>query len=325
MKKFVVFCLSAVMFCITACAAPAPAVPAPAAAPESVAPAEAAAPEVVPETAAAVDENMILVRVNTDGLGEIAISETGDTPVFEEQFPVSSSFTHVEKGTVIALSARQQDDSRFVKWTRNGEYYSDEADITATIDEEVEFIAVFGMSSGFDGPAVSDVADAKTMADVLALPSYAYSTMDKYFVYTFELKGTMYRAIAELPDGFADQIFALDFSDPQYDEKHNALVAPLPISRLDCLTDMIPPQEELDALKGKTFGDLLDDGWSYGWYYNLEDKVVGMNSGLFSYSVGFDGTIEAGTEVDDETLRPLIVTSVTYDTLGNITADLEEE
>ncbi|MBO5504023.1 MAG: hypothetical protein J5969_06035 [Lachnospiraceae bacterium] len=272
-----------------------------------------------------MDENMILVRVNTDGLGEIAISETGDTPVFEEQFPVSSSFTHVEKGTVIALSARQQDDSRFVKWTRNGEYYSDEADITATIDEEVEFIAVFGMSSGFDGPAVSDVADAKTMADVLALPSYAYSTMDKYFVYTFELKGTMYRAIAELPDGFADQIFALDFSDPQYDEKHNALVAPLPISRLDCLTDMIPPQEELDALKGKTFGDLLDDGWSYGWYYNLEDKVVGMNSGLFSYSVGFDGTIEAGTEVDDETLRPLIVTSVTYDTLGNITADLEEE
>ncbi len=266
----------------------------------------------------------VLVRINTDGPGEIAFSEDGQAPVFDEEFPSSSAFTHVAKGSVLALSARGQDDYLFVKWMKDGQYYSGDADITPAVEEDTEFIAVFGMSSGFEGPAVNDIGDAKTMADVLALPCWSQSVTGEYFVYTFDLNGRMYRAVANLSADTADALFALDFDDPDYDRKHNEITAPLAIDRLDCLTDMIPPQEELDAYAGKTVGDLLDSGWSMSWY-NLEDLEAGLEYGLFAYTVTLEGEPDRSGETDDDTIRPMTVTSVTYDRLGDDTADLEPE
>lgn len=279
----------------------------------------AEAPEPSPEDAA---DEMVLIRINTDGPGEIAFSEDGQTPVFNEEFPASSAFTHVAKGSAVALSARGQENYRFVKWMQDGQYYSGDADIAPTVEEDTEFIAVFGMSSGFEGPAVTDIGDAKTMADVLPLPCWSQSVTGEYFVYTFDLNGLMYRAVANLSPDTADALFALDFEDPEYDRKHNEITAPLPIDRLDCLTDMIPPQEELDAYAGKTIGELLDSGWSMSWF-NLEDMEAGMEKGLFAYTVAFEGEPDRSGEIDDDTVRPMTVTAVTYDRLGDDTADLE--
>ena len=88
-------------------------------------------------------EGMVLVTVNTDGLGEIALSETGEKPEFDEEYPMSSAFTHVAKGKTIALSARGQEDYQFVKWMQDGAYYSAEADITPAVEADTEFVAVF--------------------------------------------------------------------------------------------------------------------------------------------------------------------------------------
>ena len=320
MKKLFVAGVAAAVLLASACSRPAgekPAAQTTAAAAETSAAAAA-------DAASASAEDSVLVKINTDGPGYIAFSEDGTKPEFDEEFPATSAFTHVKKGSVIGLSTRGEEGYQFVKWTRNGAYFSEETEITAPVEEDTEFIAVFGVSSGFEGPAVENIGDAKTMADVLALPGYESATTDDCYVYVFEQKGIMYRAVCDIDSGVQDRIFELDFEDPEYTKKYNAIIAPLEIARMDNLTEMIPGQEELDAWVGKTLGDLLDKGWSYSGY-NLEDKEFNMNYGLFSYVVGYEGEPAGGPEeLEEGMIRPLVVTSVTYDRLGNGTADLDD-
>lgn len=277
-----------------------------------------------PASSTPAAEETVLVKVNTDGLGEIAVSETGETPAFDDQYPMSSAFTHVKKGGTVALNARGRDDWQFVKWTKDGEYFAQEAEITAAVEADTEFVAVFAVGSTFTGPAVDDIKDAKTMADVLALPSNASSMSEHYYALHFELNGNEYRAVSFIDKDTAAKVFALDFDDPEYDKKHNEIIAPLPIDRIDNLTEMIPSQEEMDKSIGKTAGELLDEGWRFYWC-NLQDKQLGMTNGLFSYTLGYEGELQPGIEADEETVRPLKITSVGYDGLGDIGAGLDKE
>ena len=162
------------------------------------------------------------------------------------------------------------------------------------------------------------------MGDVLALPHYEIATGEKYFAYIFEHDNTMYRAVSFITPEIFDQLFDLDFDDPEYNKKYNAIAAPLPIDRMDNLTEMIPAQEELDKYVGKTAGDLIDEGWSYS-SYNLEDMAFDMYHGLFMYTVVLDGTIENSEELDEADIRPLPVKSITWAGIGNGTSDLEQE
>ena len=202
--------------------------------------------------------------------------------------------------------------------------YSAEADITPAVEADTEFVAVFLMSTGYEGPAAENMADAKTMGDVLALPHYEIATGEKYFAYIFEHDNTIYRAVSFITPEIFDQLFDLEFDDPEYNEKYNDIAAPLPIDRMDNLTEMIPAQEELDKYVGKTAGDLIDEGWSYS-SYNLEDMAFDMYHGLFMYTVILDGTIENSEELDEADIRPLPVKSITWAGIGNGTSDLEQE
>ncbi len=275
-----------------------------------------------PESSA--EEETVLIKANTEGVGIIAMSEDGSKPEFDEDYPTTSAFINTTKGSEVAFSARPKDDYMFVKWTNNGADYSKEAEIYITADTDMDLVAVFAPDNGFEGEPVSDVKNAKTLADVLALPSYASSTFNNHYVFAFELNGVQYRAVCKLTDEQTKAIFDLDFDDPDYQKKLNELLAPLKIDRIDNLTEMIPSEEELSAYNGKTIGELLDDGWSFS-YFNTEDKECGLTHGLFSFAVKYDGTIPEGTEIDETSIRDLKVVSVRCDGIGDISADLAEE
>ena len=81
--------------------------------------------------------------------------------------------------------------------------------------------------------------------------------------------------------------------------------------------------EEAKAVLDETGGDLLDEGWTYSWYM-YEEKQFGMEYGLFTYTVTFEGDLDTSKEMDDEALRPLKVVSIVRDGIGNFTADLDE-
>ena len=168
----------------------------------------------------------------------------------------------------------------------------------------------------------ADVTSFKTIGDIYAAnPNVRESgnTNDTYFC-VFELNGNLYRAYADISSDVFDQLMALDFSDSDYDAKQQAILAPLPIRQFDDLTAMIPSQEELDQWIGKTGKDLLDDGWTEGFGYNLEDMDFYLNKGPFSYVVRFEKDKEYQNSDDfdvEAVISPLTIVSVTYDGIGN--------
>lgn len=86
---------------------------------------------------------MVLVRINTDGMGRIAYEAGDDVLEFDDEFPTQSAFTHLEPGAQITIHAKADPDWKFVKWTKDGADFSTEESITVTADADVEYRAVF--------------------------------------------------------------------------------------------------------------------------------------------------------------------------------------
>ena len=166
-------------------------------------------------------------------------------------------------------------------------------------------------------PEAADNAEFHTMADVFAYDSDNYASGGDYYIYVFEKDGIIYRATAKFPPDVSEKVAAIDIFDEQYDAKVREAVAPLEIEKLDNLTEMIPPQEELDALVGKTGQDLLDDGWTI-WSYQLDIMEFGLHHGPFAFTVVFDGELEMTDDFDEyAAIAPLTIKSVTYDGIGD--------
>ena len=158
----------------------------------------------------------------------------------------------------------------------------------------------------------------KTVGDALALnsaetQSAAYETA---FVYVFLLDGAYYRAIAPMTEETAAAIWALSY-DENYEANWSALVSPLRIEKVENLSALIPTQEELNTLVGKTGAELLEEGWqSFG--YNLDTMEFFLANDPFKYKVTFDGEIEVGEDFDElDAISSLTVKSVAFDGLGD--------
>ena len=90
-----------------------------------------------------IEMNGFLVLINTDGLGQIARAEEGRTFKFNDEYPTQSSVDHLAYGTKLIIGAKPADSWRFVKWTLNGEDFSDKTMIHYTVRENSDFRAVF--------------------------------------------------------------------------------------------------------------------------------------------------------------------------------------
>lgn len=188
--------------------------------------------------------------------------------------------------------------------------------------------------SGGSNPAETAVSgtgavdDCKTMSDVFALENRQNeqtALYGDYFIYAFELDGTYYQAIAEISEDIEEELWALDWADPDHDAKQAELIGPKELIRLVNLSDEIIPQEELDALVGKTGQDLLDDGWyNSGW--NLDNMEFWMNKGAFSYTVIMEGEVGNYEDFDDEDIGALVIKSVSCTGIGDATnVELDED
>lgn len=170
----------------------------------------------------------------------------------------------------------------------------------------------------------------KTIGDAM---SYDKATLeqsgsvDNKYVYAFSIDGAYYRVIATMPQEVMDKVYALDASKEDYEEKYNALVEPLNIDKWENLSNGIMTQEQLDKLAGKTIGDLLNDGWTYNGY-EIEGMTFNMNHDVYQYTVKVEGKIddiEKFQENEEENMKPLVIQSVTYTGLGDVTALTEAE
>jgi hypothetical protein len=181
-------------------------------------------------------------------------------------------------------------------------------------------------SSGEDGgdPAADfDFEAVETIGDLMALDldNSQWGTNDKDFVYGFELGGSYYRFKAEMTQEQYDALNNVDFSADDAQEQQDAIISEFVITDRQQLDDQILSQEELDALVGKTGQELIDDGWTPGYGYNLENNEFWLFYGPFCYTVVFDGEFKEDEEIYDETeyFKDHKVKSAEFNSLGDVT------
>lgn len=172
-------------------------------------------------------------------------------------------------------------------------------------------------------PAETDnAAEFTTIGDLLIFNRAHFmqeSYTDNSFIYVYELNGVYYRAVASLPEDVSAQLEELDILDEDYEAREYELISPLEILHIENLSEMIPPQEEMDLWVGKTGEELFDAGWTNaGW--NLDEMVFWMNYGAFQYDVVMEGEVKSPDDFGDEDINSLVVKSVVYNgQLGDAT------
>lgn len=167
-----------------------------------------------------------------------------------------------------------------------------------------------------DLSALKTVGDIENMENADILQSAAY---EDAYILVFTVGATPYRAFAAMTPEVFEAVMNLDYADEGWAEREKELLRPLEILRIENLDEQIPPQEELDRLKGKTGQELLDEGWTFSGC-NLETMEYWLDYGLFEYVVVFEGEAEITDGTDgEELMKKLTVKSVSYSGIGDAT------
>ena len=90
-----------------------------------------------------MQEAAIFISINTEGPGNIAYIEGEEAPEIDPEYPFQSAQINLAEPAVYTLLAWPQDGNQFVKWTKNGEDFSAEPQITVMLDESADYVAVF--------------------------------------------------------------------------------------------------------------------------------------------------------------------------------------
>ena len=101
----------------------------------------------------------IIVTINVDGRGNIDYAEGEEAPEIDPDYPYQSAQINLAEPTVHTFVAWPQPGSLFVKWTRNGEDFSTEPQITVELDESADFIAVFAEDPDWQDPLTEYVGE----------------------------------------------------------------------------------------------------------------------------------------------------------------------
>ena len=166
------------------------------------------------------------------------------------------------------------------------------------------------------------IQSLKTMGDLASLEreEEQSSVGNGKAVFAFKYGGTYYRVTADLTEETEKEYIDVDILEEGYEEKQREILAPVEITKIEDLSEQILPQEDLDALAGKTGKELVDEGWTYSGSYNLEEMQVWMVNGPFEYTVVFDGNIDEENSDDfdiEKATKDMKVKSAEFNALGD--------
>lgn len=179
-----------------------------------------------------------------------------------------------------------------------------------------------GTNSNSDSAVVLTADSLKTIGDVDALENKTEPQREVgngRVVCAFKYGDTYYRVRADMPEDVMQAYFDVDIMEDGFEEKQDEIVAPLGINKFEILSDQMLTQDELDALKGKTGQELVDEGWTYDGSFFLDDMEFWMSYGPFVYKVEFDGSADGkdAENYDAEAgTKELKVKSAEFSSLG---------
>ncbi len=102
-----------------------------------------------------MEEASITVTINVDGWGNIAYDVGGSAPEIDPEYPYQSAQINLAEPETYTLAAWPNTGNLFVKWTKNGEDYSTDPQITVLLDESADFVAVFEDDPDWQNPVMN--------------------------------------------------------------------------------------------------------------------------------------------------------------------------
>ena len=104
-------------------------------------------------------EATIVVNVSTEGMGNIDWAEGDKAPQIDPEYPYQSAYIGLAEPKEHTFVAWPQAGSVFVKWTKNGEDFSTEPQITVLLDESADYVAVFEEDPDWQNPVMNFVGN----------------------------------------------------------------------------------------------------------------------------------------------------------------------
>ncbi|MBO5556001.1 MAG: DUF3089 domain-containing protein [Oscillospiraceae bacterium] len=108
---------------------------------------------------ARMEQASIMVTVNTEGMGNIAYAEGETAPEIDPEYPYQSAQINLAEPATHTLVAWPQTGNVFIKWTKNGEDFSTDAQITVLLDESADYVAVFEADPDWQNPVMNYVGE----------------------------------------------------------------------------------------------------------------------------------------------------------------------
>ena len=101
----------------------------------------------------------IIVTINTKGMGNISYGEGEEKPEIDTEYPYQSAQINLAEPVTYTFFAWPQAGNVFVKWTKNGEDYSTDAQITVLLDESADYVAVYEEDPDWQNPVMNFVGE----------------------------------------------------------------------------------------------------------------------------------------------------------------------
>ena len=106
-----------------------------------------------------MEKASIFVSVNVEGWGNIDYAAGETAPEIDPEYPFQSAQINLAAPAVHTFVAWPKAGNVFVKWTKNGEDFSTDAQITVTLDESADFVAVFEEDPDWQNPVMNFVGE----------------------------------------------------------------------------------------------------------------------------------------------------------------------
>ena len=218
-------------------------------------------------------EATIFVSVNVDGWGNIDYAEGEEAPEFDAEYPFQSAQINLAEPAVYTLAAWPDEGWHFVKWTKNGEDFSEDAEITVNLDESADFIAVFEEDgAGIDYLALVNKCHPlpEGWEDALEIVDATNSLGD-----SIEVEAKAYEAYLGLKEALAEEGVYIDL-----DSARRSVAAQQDI--MDRFTEKYGLEYALKTVAAPGYSE-HHTGLALDLYLNIDGKDVYHNEDMVQY------------------------------------------
>ena len=90
------------------------------------------------------DHDEFTIKIKVDGKGSFEFTTDGSEPKIDPSRLTTEANAQVGRGTKVNIVAQPEAPWIFVKWNKNGIYFSEDLKISVNVTEDVELEAIFG-------------------------------------------------------------------------------------------------------------------------------------------------------------------------------------